>query len=99
VRINITGLPAGTYQLNIYHVGYHANDVYGDYLDLGAPQTLTREQVRALGEKNDGAPSAKSTVHVNRGKAFSRDIQMRENDVYSITLEATAAHGMNERKE
>lgn len=87
VKVSITGLPAGTYQMNIYHVGYHANDVYADYLKLGAPQTLMRDQVRALAEKNNGAPIEKNRIHISSGKAFSRVIPMRENDAYAITLE------------
>jgi xylan 1,4-beta-xylosidase len=87
VEVSISGLPGGTYQMNLYHVGHHANDVYADYLEMGAPQSLTREQVRALAEKNKGAPIEKKRVRVSSGKAFWQLIPMRENDVYSITLE------------
>ena len=39
VQINITDLPTGNYQMNVYQVGYQVNDVYADFLKMGSPQT------------------------------------------------------------
>ncbi|MCM3874579.1 MAG: hypothetical protein ND895_28125, partial [Pyrinomonadaceae bacterium] len=52
VRVAVAGIPAGSYQLNVYRVGYRVNDVFGDYLSSGAPATLTRHQVLELAERN-----------------------------------------------
>jgi xylan 1,4-beta-xylosidase len=87
VRVSLTGLPRGTYRMNIYRIGYQVNDVYADYLKLGSPQALTREQTRSLAEKNDGHPVESTRVTVGAGQTFTRDIRLRENDVYLITLE------------
>jgi xylan 1,4-beta-xylosidase len=86
VRIELKGLPAGRYELKLYRVGYRVNDVYGDYLEMGSPATLTREQVRRLAEKNDGRPASAARVTVVAGRAFTRDLPLRENDVYLMTL-------------
>lgn len=89
-RVSIAGLPAGDYKISIYRVGYHVNDVYGDYLQMGSPATLNREQVRALAEKSDGRPVETVNLRIRAGQTFNRDVQLRENDVYLITLEKSA---------
>jgi xylan 1,4-beta-xylosidase len=85
--VSVAGLPGGTYQLKLYRVGYQINDVFADYLKLAAPAELTREQVRVLAEKNDGRPVESHSVRVSAAKTFSRDIPLRENDVYLMTIE------------
>jgi xylan 1,4-beta-xylosidase len=86
VRVALTGLPPGRYTLNVYRVGYGVNDVYTDYFKLGSPPTLTREHVRALAVRNDGAPSSTARVRITRSGNFTRNFPLRENDVYLLTL-------------
>jgi xylan 1,4-beta-xylosidase len=88
VRISVAGVPPGSYRLNVYRVGYRVNDVFGDYLSLGEPSTLTRKQVLELAERNDGRPIDTTRIRINRGREFVREVQLRENDVYLITLES-----------
>jgi xylan 1,4-beta-xylosidase len=87
VRVSIAGIPSGTYQLNVYRVGYHVNDVYGDYLKLGSPPTLQRQQVQALAERNDGRAIDAARIRITKARDFVRDVWLRENDVYLITLD------------
>jgi xylan 1,4-beta-xylosidase len=87
VRIAVANLPAGSYKLNVYRVGDGVNDVYSEYLKLGAPADLTREQVKMLAEKTAGAPVETVSVKIKTGQAFSRELQIRENDVFLLTLE------------
>jgi xylan 1,4-beta-xylosidase len=87
VRVSVGGLPAGAYQLNVYRVGYGVNDVYGDYLKLGAPPTLQRTQVLELAKRSDGKPIDTGRIRIARGRDFVRDVSLRENDVYLITLQ------------
>jgi xylan 1,4-beta-xylosidase len=84
VRVSLKGLPAGNYTMKIYRVGYGVNDIYTDYLRMGSPMTLTREQVGQLAARNDGRPVKTSRVKVTNG--FSQDFALRENDVYLVTL-------------
>jgi xylan 1,4-beta-xylosidase len=86
VRISLMGLLPGSYTLNVYQVGYGVNDVYTDYFKMGSPATLTREQVRSLAERNNGRPVSTERVRVGRSGEFSRSFQIRENDVYLVTL-------------
>jgi xylan 1,4-beta-xylosidase len=87
VTISLASMTPGTYELNIYQVGYGVNDVFADYLKLGSPANLTREQARELAEKNQGRPISSSRVRVAAGKPFLHDVLLRENDVYLLTLE------------
>src|SRR5439155_24380607 len=41
VRVVFKSLPPGSYQLNIYRVGYQVNDVYTAYLKLGSRSNLS----------------------------------------------------------
>ncbi|HKN81908.1 MAG TPA: hypothetical protein VJW17_00660 [Pyrinomonadaceae bacterium] len=86
VRVTISGLPPGRYTVNVYKVGYGINDIYTDYLRMGSPSTLTREQVRTLAERNSGRPISIEPVAVRDAGVFSRDLVLRENDVYFLTL-------------
>ena len=86
VRVSLGGVPPGSYVLSIYRVGYGVNDVYTDYFKMGSPPTLSREQVRALAGRNDGRPVTTARVEVKAGGLFSRDLPLRENDVYLLTL-------------
>ena len=40
--------PDADYHLQIYRTGYHANDAYSAYLEMGAPKDLTAEQLAHL---------------------------------------------------
>lgn len=86
-QISIANLPANNYKMNIYRIGYGINDVYTEYLKLGSPSNLSREQVKTLAEKTSGAPFETSSVKIKTKQVFKRDLQIRENDVFLITLE------------
>ena len=86
VRVSLGALPPGRYTLNIYRVGYGVNDVYTDYLIGGSAATLTREQVKALAERNDGRPSSTEHIRIGTPGKFERVFAMRENDVFLLIL-------------
>src|SRR5450756_2673029 len=45
-----------SYWLQVYQTGYRVNDAYTMYLDMGAPDQLTRAQTEALRQGASGAP-------------------------------------------
>lgn len=87
VKININDMPSGNYNLKVYQVGYQVNDVYADFLKMGSPKHLKREQVKELSEKNDGRPIETLQIKITSKKPFTKEINLRENDVYLIILE------------
>jgi xylan 1,4-beta-xylosidase len=86
VKVNITGIPAGTYTLEIYKVGYRVNDPYSDYLTMNKPKQLTKQQVEQLKKQNDGSPVATESITVKENTAFVKELDLRENDVYFLNL-------------
>ena len=89
IPVNISNLPAGNYQLKVFQVGYGVNDVFTDFLKIGAPQNLKREQVQELASKNDGKPVKTLSIKIDKKGSFSKTINVRSNDVFLLTLEKT----------
>ena len=86
VSIKINNLPNGSYSVEIYKIGYQVNDVYTDFLKLGSPLNLTREQVRQLAVNNSGKPIETLNTKIKSNQNFTKEFQLRENDVYFINL-------------
>ncbi len=87
VSVNISHIPSGNYQMKIYQIGYQVNDVYTDFLKMGSPQNLKREQVKQLAEKNNGKPIEISQIRLDEKRPFIKTVKLRENDVFLISLE------------
>jgi xylan 1,4-beta-xylosidase len=86
LKFQITNVAEGNYALEIYNVGYRSNDAYSTYLSMGNPSQLTRQQVEQIKKQNDGAPFLKEIIHVKAGSPFSRQLNIRENDVFLLKL-------------
>jgi xylan 1,4-beta-xylosidase len=83
--LRIANLPAGTYWLQVRQTGYRVNDAYTMYLDMGAPDQLTRAQTEALGQAASGAPVQQVLVK-HPGGLFTKDLPLRQNDVLLVEL-------------
>jgi len=88
-RLKLSGLAPGPYEMAVYRVGYRSNDVYSDYLDLGSPDTLSREEVERMRGRHNGAPETVQRVSVGEDGTFVTDLTMRDNDVAFVTLTGT----------
>lgn len=86
IRIELKGVPAGSYTLELSQIGYRVNDAYSTYLSMGRPAQLTRAQVDAIKAANDGSPVKCERVTVNGTGTFSTRIDIRENDVFLLRL-------------
>ncbi|MBI1780526.1 MAG: glycoside hydrolase [Sphingobacteriales bacterium] len=86
VTINYKNLPAGKYELKVYQTGYKANDPYTLYKEMGSPSQLTKQQVQTIRQKDNGAPIIQKNVLVNSNKTFSETLDLRENDVFLVTI-------------
>jgi xylan 1,4-beta-xylosidase len=86
LKINIAKVPAGKYALEVYKVGYRSNDAYSTYLSMGKPQQLNPQEVQQIKKLNDGSPILKEIITIKEGVAFSRELDLRENDVYFLNL-------------
>lgn len=86
VQINVANIPAGSYTMEIYKVGYRENDAFTGYIDMGRPGRLSRQQVDTLKSQSTGKPVMTKHVMVKSGTVFSSEIDIRENDVIMINL-------------
>lgn len=86
IKIEVDGLQKGNYTLEIYKVGYKTNDAYADYLAMGKPSQLTKEQVETIKIKNDGALIASEKVRIEATGTLKKDIKINENDVFLLNL-------------
>jgi len=93
MRLVLSGLTAGSYEMAVHRVGYRCNDVYTDYLDLGSPNDLSREEIERLRARNNGAPEQVRRITVGEDGSFTTDIEMRENDVVLVTLSESGLSG------
>lgn len=84
--VDIASIPKGKYRLELYKVGYKANDAYATYMALGKPSQLTKKQLAEIKRKNDGKPFMTETVTIKSDGNFSKEIDLRENDVIMVNL-------------
>jgi beta-xylosidase len=54
--------------------------------DMGKPNQLTTEQVRKIKELNDGSATSTERIKVKSGAPFTKELEIRENDVFLITM-------------
>ncbi|MEO7293366.1 MAG: glycoside hydrolase [Ginsengibacter sp.] len=85
VSINIDHVPNGRYNLLIYKVGYHNNDPYSAYLEMGAPYNISLSQEAALKKISSGEPVSKKQITITN-EIYSDQFRVNENDIYFIRL-------------
>jgi xylan 1,4-beta-xylosidase len=86
LKINISKVPDGIYALEVYRVGYRSNDAYSTYLSMGKPTQLSKVQVEQIKKQNDGSPISKEIITIKAGIPFSKELDIRENDVFFLNL-------------
>ncbi len=86
LKIDMAGVPSGNYSLIIYKVGYRCNDAYSTYFDLGRPNQLTKQQVEQIRKLNSGNPISGEIVKVKADGMFTKELPIRENDVYFLNF-------------
>jgi xylan 1,4-beta-xylosidase len=86
LQINISKVPPGSYALEIYKVGYRSNDAFSSYLSMGKPKQLSKVQVEEIKKQNNGSPFATDIITIPEGHGFSKELEIRENDVLFLNL-------------
>jgi xylan 1,4-beta-xylosidase len=85
-EVELSDLPAGEYLLCQRKIAYRANDPHTAYIDMGRPRQLTRAQAASLASASMGEPYRSAPVSIEKGRAFTLEVDLSENDVYLITL-------------
>ncbi len=88
VRLQVTHLAAGArYRLRLYRTGYHANDAYTAYLEMGAPKQLTAEQIAHLNDLTRDLPETDKVVEAGPNGSLESNWPMNSNDIVLVKLE------------
>jgi len=86
IQLKLHGLKPGKYTVSIYKTGYHANDPYSAYFEMGSPSQLSVAQVKRLKQLDADIPIAQSTVTVNASGNFEKQLNIRQNDVLLVKI-------------
>jgi xylan 1,4-beta-xylosidase len=86
VKLSVAGLAPGEYELSLSRIGYHSNDAYADFMQMGAPSWLSQQQVKEISSKNTGTPIVRQSVTVTAGAPFTHTIDLHENDVWLAVI-------------
>ena len=86
IKIEISGIPEGKYNLEIYKIGYKVNDAYTTYLSMNKPKQLTIQQVNTIKQQNNGSPISTETLIIDSKGIYSKDISINENDVFLLNF-------------
>jgi len=74
------------YRLEIHRVGYHANDAYTAYLEMGSPKELNATQIAHLNDLTRDQPETDKTVRSGPDGTVEIEFPMNSNDAVLVKL-------------
>jgi xylan 1,4-beta-xylosidase len=88
VKFKVTHLvPNAAYHLEVHRAGYHANDAYSAYIEMGSPKDLSAAQVTHLNEVTRDLPETDKAVQSGATGTIEFAVPMKSNDVVLVKLE------------
>lgn len=79
-------LPNTSYRLEVHRTGYHANDAYSAYIELGSPNELSAKQVAHLNELTRDLPETDKVLRSGPAGTVELTVPMNSNDIVLVTL-------------
>jgi xylan 1,4-beta-xylosidase len=87
VHLRLTHLaPNVSYRLEVHRTGFHSNDAYTAYLELGSPKQLTEAQIAHLNDLTQDAPETDKVVHSGADGTIDTTFPMNSNDIVLVKL-------------
>jgi len=87
VKLQVTHLaPNAAYTLEVHRTGYHRNDAYTTYLEMGSPKDLNAEQIAKLNELTRDLAETNKVVHSGNDATIEVSIPMNSNDIVLVEL-------------
>ena len=87
VKLHVTHLaPDAAYSLEIHRTGYHANDAYTAYLEMGSPKQLTTRQLAKLKRVSRDLPETEEMVKARSDGIIEFTVPMNSNDIVLVKL-------------
>jgi xylan 1,4-beta-xylosidase len=88
VQLQVTHLiPNAAYRLEVHRTGYHANDAYSAYMEMGSPKELTDAEVAHLNTLTRDLPETSRPVQSGPDGSLEVSVPMSSNDVVLVKLE------------
>jgi xylan 1,4-beta-xylosidase len=87
VHLRLTHLAASvSYHLEVHRTGFHSNDAYTAYIELGSPQKLTEAQVAQLSGLTRDLPETDKVVRSGADGTVEVTLPMNSNDIVLVKL-------------
>ena len=87
VQLRVTQLaPNADYRIEVHRTGFHANDAYTAYLEMGSPKELTAVQLVQLNEVTRDLPETDKAVRSDSNGLIEFSIPMNSNDIVLVKL-------------
>jgi xylan 1,4-beta-xylosidase len=87
VQLRVTHLALNAaYRLEVYRTGFHANDAYTAYIEMGSPKELTTAQTAHLNELTRDLPESDKAVRSGPDGTMVFSIPMNGNDIVLVKL-------------
>ncbi len=78
--------PNTPFRLQVYRTGYHANDAYTAYLEMGSPKSLSPSQIEQLSERTQDAAETDKVIRSGADGTSKVTIPMNSNDIVLVKL-------------
>jgi hypothetical protein len=99
VELQVTHLvPNAAYRLEVHRTGYHANDAYSAYIEMGSPKELTAAQIAHLNELTRDLPETDKAVRSGSDGTVELSIPMNSNDIVLVKLKRTSGGQLKEKE-
>jgi xylan 1,4-beta-xylosidase len=87
VQLRVTHLvPDTAFKLEVHRAGFHANDAYSAYMEMGSPKELTADQIAHLNELTRDVPETDTVMQSGPAGTIELSIPMNSNDVVLVKL-------------
>jgi len=87
VQLQVSRLaPSTAYRVEVHRTGYHANDAYSAYIEMGAPKDLSTTQLARLTNLTRDSPETDHLVYSSPAGTIALTIPMSSNDVVLLKL-------------
>jgi xylan 1,4-beta-xylosidase len=79
-------VPNSSYHLEVHRTGYHANDAYTAYIEMGSPKELTDAEVMKLNDLTQDLPNVDQVEKSGPDGTIAITVPMSSNDIVLVKL-------------
>jgi xylan 1,4-beta-xylosidase len=91
-------VPDSSYRLEVHRTGFHANDAYSAYLEMGSPKDLNSGQIDHLNDLTRDAPEQEQIVRAGSDGKAEINLTMSSNNILLVTLQPATTKEANGKR-